>query len=848
MSIRRLAMRGVSRLTVFPANPPTNNNPPAWDSQPSALFDDGDASTFDMNLIASDADGDKIVYSLNTGAASLPSNVTWGANIEGDGTNYLDGGDVAAYDFGASADFSLECRVKNPGAGGQIGLVTKKDGANAGYGIFLNPGTEDLIVEIEDAAANNVSQTFTNAILSNDRWHHIGVSVDRTANEISVYVDKIELSGSPISISTVTGSLASAAAFRVFADSVPNVFDGQIDDVRIWNDVRTAAEFSANNDIELGGAEAGLIGYWKLNGTLLASVTTVTDDSPNTNTLTDTGAGDLKYAASGRLLYDGTSPLSGTSGHVATLDDGIDTTDSVSFSIQTGIPFPRLAGIRIGAKNFGEDDTPADEQRDAIAKLDMVILGRFSGSSMDTPSAGWKDHAEIVQDLKAKNADILIFWYFNATETSDDGNAAANKINAETGPTGAEAFWGSGNNDWWYRSKTGSQVSAGFGPMINLTDHVTADAGGEYYGEWYADNSVQDFLDRLIADGVSIGADGANPYLDVFEIWGRRSAIDPNGDGTNEDMQDFYDPENSAHVAADPNAVIAIGKHRQGHQNCVDRIRTNNSNAIVIANLDTWGRDYSGALPNPNKVMPEFQNGGGDFSADIQGGVGGEKLSNNEGFPRSGVKSDGTTSTASGSFQKAFNSYDYAVEVSASPTLAQADWRVDCAKRATPNVTTSGKAVWDEVPDAAASFSMMRWTLAGTGMTDAFYSCNPIDVGTVKSGKFQTTVHFDEFGTINEGTTGLSKHWWGHPIDARQTAARTGTLWWREYDNALVILNADNDDTNPAVTVVVADLPGGAGAWKRINGVQDAVTNDDSVVNANFTLDPIDGIILQRNV
>jgi len=68
-----------SDLIIFPPTPPATNNPPQWDSQPSLVFVNGTSSSFDMDDITSDPDLDAITHSLNTGAVSLPTGVTWTA-------------------------------------------------------------------------------------------------------------------------------------------------------------------------------------------------------------------------------------------------------------------------------------------------------------------------------------------------------------------------------------------------------------------------------------------------------------------------------------------------------------------------------------------------------------------------------------------------------------------------------------------------------------------------------------------------------------------------------------------------------------------------------------------------
>ena len=52
-------------------------------------------------------------------------------------------------------------------------------------------------------------------------------------------------------------------------------FCGYIDELRIWNDIRTETEISANKDDELAGSEDNLVSYWKFNS---ASINEAVDE------------------------------------------------------------------------------------------------------------------------------------------------------------------------------------------------------------------------------------------------------------------------------------------------------------------------------------------------------------------------------------------------------------------------------------------------------------------------------------------------------------------------------------------------------------------------------------------
>jgi hypothetical protein len=73
--------------------PPPVNAAPVWDATPAPQFIDGVASSYNMNVICTDPNLDALTFSMNTGAASLPSGVT-----------FTDATGVLAYDgIGAAA-------------------------------------------------------------------------------------------------------------------------------------------------------------------------------------------------------------------------------------------------------------------------------------------------------------------------------------------------------------------------------------------------------------------------------------------------------------------------------------------------------------------------------------------------------------------------------------------------------------------------------------------------------------------------------------------------------------------------------------------------------------------------
>ena len=122
---------------------------------------------------------------------------------------------------------------------------------------------------------------FTNAIFDNDnqpsgvtatvdQWIHFAMTWDGTA--VRAFVNGVERA-----TKTATGAQTTLMTGRtplVVGGYPPAYFNGQFDELRIWNVARSAAEITSTMHQTLAGTETGLTGYWKFDET---SGTTVAD-------------------------------------------------------------------------------------------------------------------------------------------------------------------------------------------------------------------------------------------------------------------------------------------------------------------------------------------------------------------------------------------------------------------------------------------------------------------------------------------------------------------------------------------------------------------------------------------
>ncbi len=112
-------------------------------------------------------------------------------------------------------------------------------------------------------------------------WNHVAVVVDETNKRVIMYVNGV-VSG----VSTFTGTNSASTSSPLFIGArnylgqnigVENV-TGILDEVRIWNTARSAAEISDGYLHVLSGNEANLVSYWNFNE---SAGNIVVDRSPN---------------------------------------------------------------------------------------------------------------------------------------------------------------------------------------------------------------------------------------------------------------------------------------------------------------------------------------------------------------------------------------------------------------------------------------------------------------------------------------------------------------------------------------------------------------------------------------
>jgi len=233
------------------------------------------------------------------------------------------------------------------------------------------------------------------------QWYHIAVAFTSSTNA-TIYVNGVaDNYNSDYNPGTVDGTennpLEIGRGEFDTAVTSPGYFPGRVDEVRIWDDVRTASEIQENMFKQvIPSSEVNLVGYWKLNEN---TGTSTFDETTNNNDGTLTGGpiwttgfvpdayneaeGAYTVDASGsqvELDIDGGSNVSNTlAGAESAGDTSIVLTSSDDFPDGGGVT-TSYAYINGDKFSFNDNDTATETLSGIPSSGELSIVGHAAGS------------------------------------------------------------------------------------------------------------------------------------------------------------------------------------------------------------------------------------------------------------------------------------------------------------------------------------------------------------------------------------------------------------------------------------------------------------------------------------
>ncbi|MBI2028911.1 hypothetical protein HYT02_00645 [Candidatus Gottesmanbacteria bacterium] len=207
-----------------------------------------------------------------------------GTSLSFDGGDQVVTRDHSSLDFTTS--YSIEAWVYFDNLNAGYPIVTKWKGAgdqrSYSFATDFNAGNFDefyLAVDDDGFAPGDAFVTSTNANLTTSTWYHLAATYSGSA--VKLYKNGVELSTSTSgTLPSTTFDSTAKLSIGGFDGSTSGLLPGKMDEVRVWNTVRTQNQIKENMYASLTGSEAGLAGYWKLSE---GSGQAVADSTANDN-------------------------------------------------------------------------------------------------------------------------------------------------------------------------------------------------------------------------------------------------------------------------------------------------------------------------------------------------------------------------------------------------------------------------------------------------------------------------------------------------------------------------------------------------------------------------------------
>lgn len=193
----------------------------------------------------------------------------------------------AALDIGTNA-VTLECWVYLRELPADIvdDFASIYDSSQDAYIFYLDKSNNELRFKVTDSDDDAERPGIGAASLTTNTWIHIAGVYDASINSAKIYLNGT-LADEHTNVDLDNLVKPGQAPFMGDQSGDGRLFDGKIDELRVWDKALTAGEISAQMSCELTGTESNLVSYYSFNqGTANGAnggVTTLTDDAGGSN-------------------------------------------------------------------------------------------------------------------------------------------------------------------------------------------------------------------------------------------------------------------------------------------------------------------------------------------------------------------------------------------------------------------------------------------------------------------------------------------------------------------------------------------------------------------------------------
>ncbi len=196
---------------------------------------------------------------LDTSYIFLSGRVKRGDNYPGNALNFDGANDYVEIPNHSSLDlvnnYTLEAWIRPDSFNSMGGIISKYHTPSA-FGYFLRLSSVFPYTDIDFDGLET-----TNGILQADQWYHIAAVNDNGTRKLYVNGEEQTLSGTIQTVASNTNPVRIGVDYM----SSPRWFDGEIEEVRIWNIALDSIQIRENMHLNIPGSKSGLVSYWQFN-------------------------------------------------------------------------------------------------------------------------------------------------------------------------------------------------------------------------------------------------------------------------------------------------------------------------------------------------------------------------------------------------------------------------------------------------------------------------------------------------------------------------------------------------------------------------------------------------------
>lgn len=196
----------------------------------------------------------------------------------------------ASLNFGANSNITIECWFKTSRTGTYQSFVNKRvsyPSVLGGYAAAIESSGKISLMKVGTQGYSAYVQT-VDSNYADGTWHHFaGILAGTNANNFNIYIDGVAQSLTIVS-NNYLGNMATTLDLNIGGGDAPaDFFEGVLDEVRIWDRVRTVSEINYYKNTYYCPVDAGLVLNYRftqgVSGGNNLSLYNVTDNSSYLN-------------------------------------------------------------------------------------------------------------------------------------------------------------------------------------------------------------------------------------------------------------------------------------------------------------------------------------------------------------------------------------------------------------------------------------------------------------------------------------------------------------------------------------------------------------------------------------